>query len=256
KLVSLPRSPSRSKVLDALALEDQCLPAVRRRLHHVLVHKALDVKLAQHELLAARVEAQHAPVLMPLPFRILLLRGVGGGVPHLNEFAVQSELILPLKARDARLSFAGAFPGADEKSKRLPEVRLFCLWSAGAGNKEDENCWQERWWPGPTIPLSSPKPAGRPAAAQKGRPTKRFIVRCAPRHRKLCSPRSVCIRFGPVTDATTLPRNSAATSSRIQRTTTTRSCSGSTKIMFGPAPWWAKLDSGAFGKSLRSVLRN
>src|SRR5438105_3232083 len=57
-----------------------------------------------------------------------------------------------------------------------------------------------------------------------------------------------------LTDANILFNNSFVLRSRCQRQTTTRSCSGSTQIVFEPAPSAAKLVRGASGHCLPWVF--
>jgi hypothetical protein len=72
--VRLSSSPACGNVLDGFGREYQ-LRHRRIRVLHVLVHEAIDVKLAQDDSLPCTVEAEPALIFMNLALRILLLGG-------------------------------------------------------------------------------------------------------------------------------------------------------------------------------------
>src|SRR5438132_11590719 len=63
-------------------------------------------------------------MMVYLPGFVFLLRRVCRGVVFLHELIAQDKLVSALDCAPAGLSFRRAFPVANEKSNRLPGVRL------------------------------------------------------------------------------------------------------------------------------------
>src|SRR6266542_4563438 len=122
--IALSCAPARGNVLDALGDEDERLIVARRPVQRVLIDEALDVKLAQDELLATAVVAEQSPILVNLAPGVLLLRRISGLVFRLQVFAVQNELVFALDLPIAGLRFGRAFPRAGKIFQRLPDFRL------------------------------------------------------------------------------------------------------------------------------------
>jgi hypothetical protein len=72
------------------------LPSALEAGHHILVYKTFDVKLPEHKILPAFVEARHAPVLVNFSVWILGLRVIRAPILHVKKLVVEHQAVLPL----------------------------------------------------------------------------------------------------------------------------------------------------------------